>query len=226
MAFKKDNVKTEAKLSLRSGGEIDDNFLDFRINECMKKIFVEAQLLSIPRYINVPTPSKKAPIDLTSDQVFMSGSSNISDNIKYSNLYKVQWTTSSVDKEPANTKSRKLIRSSEYYIGISDPSNTNQEIIFYSDYEQDEQYDLELWSFASSTEESMVAESYSRDFYDAVLEDVKYYFTTQQGRPWFDANQSIISLRAFAEAMRKLKINANKSFTRRETKAKPVYSFI
>ena len=230
MSFKKQNVLTELKMSLRSGGEIDDNFANFRIDECMKKLFVEGQLLSLSRYIDPRGGLKVQPISVDGSEVILNNAPTGGDFVKHTNLYEVIWDTSSInstaDYITENVKTRKLIKPSRYYIGQDVAGSSEEKIIFNEDYKSTGAYTLELWSFFSSTEEGHVQSSFSRDFYDALLSDVKYYFLLQQGRPWFDNNLALLEFRNYNEALRKLKINSNKNFTRRETKAKPANGFI
>tara|TARA_Y100000004_G_scaffold93221_1_gene104410 strand:- start:821 stop:1510 length:690 start_codon:yes stop_codon:yes gene_type:complete len=227
---KKQNIKTEIKLSLRSGGEIDDNYIDFRINECMKKIFVEAQLISLSRYINPTDGLKVQPLEIDGTKVVLNNAPSGSSYVRHTNLYEITWDTDAIsttaDYVVENVKSRKLISPSKYYIGLGKANDSDQSIIFYEDYEFTESFSLELWSFYSSTQESHIKDSFSIDFCDALLADVKYYFLSQQGRPWADPNLAQLELAKYREALRKLKINSNKEFTRRETKAKPLNGFI
>jgi len=229
MSFKKQNVLTELKMSLRSGGEIDDNFANFRIDECMKKLFVEGQLLSISRYIDPRDGLKVQPISPDTNEVILNLPPTGGDFVKHTNLYEVTWDTSEInstsDYITENVKTRKLVKPSRYYIG-SPRGQSGQSIIFNEDYKSTGLYSLELWSFFSTTDELLVQPSFSQDFYDALLADVKYYFLLQQGRPWFDNNLALLEFRRYNEALRKLKINSNKNFTRRETKAKPANGFI
>ena len=121
MSFKKQNVLTELKMSLRSGGEIDDNFANFRIDECMKKLFVEGQLLSLSRYIDPRGGLKVQPISVDGSEVILNNAPTGGDFVKHTNLYEVIWDTSSInstaDYITENVKTRKLIKPSRYYIG-------------------------------------------------------------------------------------------------------------
>ena len=226
MSFKKENLKTEIKLSVKGGGEIDDAFLNFRVNECMKQIFTDTGILTLPRYITIQN-GKIQDVELSSSNVNMVSTSGIGNVIRFMSLYEVTFVDGASNKyNPNEVDTRTLIIPSRYYISESAGSSLSTQLIFNNDLAADDNKRLELWAAVSSTNEGDVQEYYSHVFYNALLADVKYYLYTQDDRPWTNPSYAAREKAKYLEELRKLKVIKNKSFQgNREVKIKPI-SFI
>ena len=226
MGFNKENIKVEVRLTIPSGGEIDSNYLDFRIDECMKQIFTESEVLVLPRYIAITNDKKIQECDLSKSSVSMLHAPTGGDTIQFMNLYKVEWEDGVSDKDrPSNVKTRTLVNPSTYYIGFSDDSDWTNKIIFNTKQQTSEYETLELWAAMSSTESNHVDEMFSHNFSNALISCVKYYLLGELGKPWFSADGSQIEFAKYKQELGKLKIKSKKGFTNKDVKLKPA-SFI
>ena len=228
MSFKKINIKNEIKLTIPSGGELDDTFLDFKLGECMKEIFTETSILTLPRYITT-TASKVQELDVSHANVSMHTVPTGMDTIRFTNLYEVTWIDGTVDgdkNKPSLVESRTLIDPNSYYIGFVDngAGDFGNKIIFYND-RTAKVGALELWSSISTTEEKYVDEMFSHEFYHALLSKLKYYIYEQAGKPWTSLEMSNRELIKYREHLSSLKYKSSKSFGTRNINLKPV-SFI
>ena len=225
MSFKKSNIKSELKLTITSGAELDDTYLDFKLGECMKEIFTETSILTLPRYID-SVAGKIQACDISDSTVSMHTIPTGMDTIRFTNLYEVDWIegTSDSDKiKPSNVLERRLINPASYYIGfIDDGAGTfSNKIVFNNDREAKTK-DLELWTAVSTTEEQYVDEMFSHEFYQALLSKLKYYIHEQSGKPWFSLDLSNRELIKYREHLSSLKYKSSKAFGTRDTNVRPV----
>ena len=230
MAFKKNNVKTELSISIPGGGELNSNYLDYKISECMKDIFVSAELLLLSRYINATSNQKVQPINVDDSNVVLNNAPEGSDYIRHSNLYEVTWDTSAISTSAdyilENVKTRRLVDSSKYYIGQDTANASSQSIIFRDDYTSTGTYGLELWSYYSSTEEAHVSDSYYIEFHNALMAKIKYELFKMSGAKWFNPELSAVEERNYLVALQALKFKSGKQFSPNETVAKPKVKFL
>jgi hypothetical protein len=216
MAFLKNNVKTEIQLGTSFGGDIDSSYLTFKINESMKKIFIDAHLLSLPRYIDPRDGLKVQPIAVDGSEVILNNPPEGSDYVQHTNLYEVTWDTSAIsgtsDYILENVKTRTLVNPNDYYIGQDVAGSSEEKLIFKEDYKSTGNYSLELFSFYSSTENGHVQPSFARDFYDALLAEVKYCLYSSTGRPYSSPEMARIERQIYMQHLSNLKIKSNKDY--------------
>lgn len=237
MAFKKQNIKVETRLSLNSGGELDENFLDFVLDESMKKVFIDSAVLCLPRYCNSLSTigenyKKYIEIHKGSPNVYQHVPPTNGDTVRYTNLYEVTWYPGNYYKTPSKVDTRILISPDEYSIQWLDnlPHSAGTEyqptLVFKNNREYKNEKQYELWAIESSTEEVHVDEMYSTSFSEAVRSEVKRYFLSQYGKPWSDPQASQLEKIKYNDSIRELRIQAEKSFSSRDLTVKATRGFI